>query len=198
MAIHDPPGAAAPPPLLLDESTRPDFRDVYGRLSRRALGIDVAVLRIRLGGLDLREDEMQGVGRVRVLLAEVNAARLGAEAAAVVVDPGKAENVRVLVSLFREGRLQIRSSPLGGWAPDFSLFHSAAGPFALLLGPHWFQRPYPFPGPALASLHGGADARRVAGRFRRLWEGAHDVGTAVRGIVEGAAHPPSQGSHRVL
>lgn len=174
----------APPPCLLDERDRPDFRDLFGSLCRSAREADVAVARIRLGALDLGKDELGGLRRIRVVLAEVNAVRLGSEADAALSDPGRAGNVRLLVRLFEEARLELRAAPLAGWTPDFSVFSGEGGPEALLVGTHWFQRPYPHPGPALASLHRGEEAHRGARRFAELWASAYDIGSAILGILE--------------
>ena len=173
-----------PPARLLDERDRPDFRDLFGSLCRSALEVDVAVARIRLGALDLGKDELGALRRIRVVLAEVNAVRLGSEADASLADPGRAGNVRLLVRLFEEGRLELRAAPLAGWSPDFSVFSTATGPDAFLMGTHWFQRPYPHPGPALASLHRGEAAARGARRFAELWASAYDIGPAILGILE--------------
>lgn len=182
-------GETADPPLeaLLDERSRPDFREIFGRLCSRATGLDVAIARIRLGGLDLRAGELAGVGRIRVVLSEVNAVRLAGEADAALADPDKRQNVDVLRRLFQSARLELRAAPLAGWAPDFSVFSVQGRPEAVLVGPHWFQRPYPHPGPAFASVHRGPASAHVAHRFEELWGSAHDIGPAIRGILEGAA-----------
>jgi hypothetical protein len=88
--------------------------------------------------------------------------------------------------LFQESKLELRAAPLAGWSPDFSVFRGPQGPQALLLGTHWFQRPYPHPGPALASLHRGDEAFHGARRFEELWTSAYDIGPAIQGILEGS------------
>lgn len=182
-----PVGAMAPTGFLLDERGRPDFRDHFGGLCARATGLDVAIARIRLGGLDLQEGELAGVRRVRVVLAEVNAMRLAAEADAALSDPGKRQNVEVLRRLFESSRLELRAAPLAGWAPDFSVFSTTGGAEWVLVGLHWFQRPYPHPGPAFVSVHGGDAAVHAGVRFEELWLSAHDISPAIRGILDGAA-----------
>lgn len=172
-------------PRLIDERSRPDFRTLFGTLAEGAERIDVAVSRIRLSAVDLKPGEVGGVEEIRVLLAEVNASILSNEVASVLVDGRRAANIRLLARLLTENRLSVRSAPLAGWAPDFSIFHGAAGPAALLLGPHWFERPYPHPGPAMASLHGASGALQAAARFQHLWDHAHDIGPAIRNILEG-------------
>lgn len=171
---------------LLHERGHPDFRDHFGALCAAATVVDVAVGRIRLGGLDLRPGDLDGVEQLRVVLAEVNALRLAADADAAVSDPERRRNVDLLRRLLREGRLEVRAAPLAGWAPDFSVFHRDGAPRWALIGPHWFQRPYPHPGPAFTSVHGAPEAGTVAVRFQELWVAAHDIGPAVRGVLEGA------------
>lgn len=173
-------------PHLLDDRSRPDFRTVYGTLARRAGALDAAVARIRLSGLNLRPDELRGVQRLRVLLSDVSGLTLRAEAEAVLLDPIKAGNLRHLVGLMDEGRIQVRSAPLGGWIPDFSVFHRNGRPWTVLVGLHWFARPFPHRGPALASLHGATAAGRAASRFTELWRSAHDVSPAILGLLHEA------------
>src|SRR5690606_38328816 len=84
------------------------------------------------------------------------------------------------------GAAEVRSAPLGGWSPDFSVFHSEAGPSAVALGFHWFERPFPHRGPAFASIHGPAEAALALRRFEELWARAHDIGSAVLDILERA------------
>ena len=81
------------------------------------------------------------------------------------------------------GRLEVRSAPLGGWSPDFTVFVEEEGPCAVLTGFHAFERPYPHRGPALASLHGGDAARMAALSPQELWDAAHDVGPALWSIL---------------
>ncbi len=168
---------------LLDERNRPDFRDVFGALARRSTEIATAVTRVRLSTLDLTRAELGGVRSLRVLVAEVNALSLDAEARALQVQPAKAEHLLFLTELLRDGRLHLRSAPLAGWSPDFTVFADGSGPLAVLAGYHWFERPYPHRGPALGSLHMGDAARLAAVRHRELWDAAHDIGPAVWSIL---------------
>lgn len=178
--------SAAPDPALLDERTLPDFRTVYGRLFRRSDRVDVAIRKIRLAGVSLGERELGGPDDIRVLLAEINALTLAAEAEAMAVTTAGRRRVGLLLELLEGDALRIRSAPLGGWAPDFSLFHQHGADTVLLTGLHWFERPYPHRGPALASLHRGLDAVRIAGRFENIWGAGHDVAPAIRRILEAA------------
>jgi hypothetical protein len=177
------PGLAPESAVLLDERHRPDFRDVFGALARRSTDVAVAVTRVRLSTVDLGADELSGLRSLRVLVAEVNALQLDAEAAGLLRLPRRAPNVRLLTAMLEEGRLEVRSAPMGGWSPDFTVFSEAAGPLAVLAGYHWFERPYPYRGPALAALHGAEAARMARTRHQELWDAAHDVGPALWSIL---------------
>lgn len=177
-----PPSSALPG--LLDERSDPDFRRVFGWLCSRSLEVDVALTRIRLSTLDLDAAEVARLRRLRLLLAEVNAVSLDVEAHALLGDPRRGATLRRLGRLLDLGVIEVRAAPLAGWSPDFTVFSSDAGPEAALLGYHWFQRPFPHRGPALAALHGSRDAVRVKLRFEEAWARAHDIGAAIRGILE--------------
>jgi len=170
------PGLASSPGFLFDERHRPDFRDVFGALARRSIEISVAVTRVRLTTVDLRQEELAPLRTLRVLLCELSALRLEAEAHALTHLRRRAPNLHLLVGLLEAGRLEVRAAPLGGWSPDFTVFSGEAGPHAVLTGFHAFERPYPHRGPALASLHGEDAARLAARRHAELWAEAHDVG----------------------
>jgi hypothetical protein len=64
------------------------------------------------------------------------------------------------------------------------VFSAGGSPHTLLLGNHWFHRPYPHRGPAWASRFGADGALRAHLRFGELWSGAHDIGPAVRRLME--------------
>ena len=179
-------GLTPEPAILLDERTRPDLRDAYGLLARDATEIAVAVTRIRLATLDLRAEEVSSVKSLRVVVAELNALTLDAEARLIHSDPRRATRVALYRGLLESGCLEIRSAPLGGWSPDFSVFFGAEGPSAVLAGFHWFERPYPHRGPAFASIHFGQRAAAAARRHEELWARAHDVGPAVWNILSKA------------
>lgn len=185
-------------PALFDERADPDFREVFGLLSRRSTWLDVAVTRIRLTTLDLRPAEIASVRRLRLLLTEVNAMTLDAEAHALLAGGDEGETLRHLASLLERKVIEVRAAPLGGWSPDFTVFGSRRGPQAVLLGFHWFQRPYPHRGPALASVHGPRSALLAAQRFDGVWAQAHDIRAAIMGILRRAggvgaeAHAPTE------
>jgi hypothetical protein len=180
------PGLAEERSLLLDERSRPDFRSVFGALAQGSTDIAVAVTRVRLSTLDLTHAELERVETMRVLLTELNALTLDAEARLIRADPGRAWRIELFRLMLEQGRLEIRSAPLGGWSPDFTVFADPGGPHALLKGLHWFERPYPHRGPALASVHFGDAARLAARRHLDVWNRAHDVGPAVWNILSKA------------
>lgn len=179
------PGLSPSSAVLIDERGRPDFRDVFGALAARSVDVATAITRVRLSTVNLTA-EMEGLEHFRVVVAELNALQLDAEARAIHADPRRAPRVDVLREMLEAGRLEIRSAPLGGWSPDFTVFSRAEGPIAVLSGVHWFERPYPHRGPALATLHHGDAARLAARRHEELWERAHDVGPAVWSILSKA------------
>lgn len=191
------PGLVPSPAYLLDERGRPDFRDAFGALAARSSQILTAVTRVRLSTVDLREDDLPSLDAMHVLVSEVSALSLDSEVRGLLNIPSRAPNIQFLIRLLEQGRLEVRSAPLGGWAPDFTVFVEEGRPRAVLLGFHAFERPYPHRGPALASLHGGDGARLAASRHQELWESAHDVGPALWSIlsraVRRAAARPSGG-----
>lgn len=182
------PGLVPAQAILLDERRRPDFRDVFGALARRSTDIRTAVTRVRLSTVDLSPDELENVQSMRVLMSEVSAMSMDAEAASLVRMPRRAPNLRLLMSLLEAERLEVRAAPLGGWSPDFTVFSGSEAPTHLLTGFHAFERPFPHRGPALASLHGGEAARLAAVRHDELWRRAHDIGPALWSILARADH----------
>ena len=173
-------------PRLLDERSHPDFRRTYGTLMARATRLDVALTHLRLATLDLTEAEIARIARVRLLLAQVSAVALDAEAHALFNRRDRAAHLRRLAPLLDAGRVEVRSAPLAAWSPDFSIFGVEDGPFALVVGPHRFEQ-LGLGGPSLASVHGGDEALRTLGRFEEMWAAAHDVAPAIAGILAHAA-----------
>ena len=189
---HSPPMA---PPSLLDDRSIPDFRDRYQALLSGAGEVAVALSRVRLAGLQLEAGELLSPKRIRVVVMELSGITLAMEADRLAEHPRARERVQALAGLLEAGRLQVRSAPLGGWSPDFSIFvpRETPGPAAstplwptLMVGPHWMERPYPHRGPALTSIHRGTDASRALARFEELWSVAHDVSSAVTGTLRSA------------
>jgi hypothetical protein len=148
--------------------------------------IATAVRRVRLSTVDLSREELARVQHFRVLVAEINALRLDAEARNLQLDPRRAPNAELLRHMLESGRLEVRCSPLAGWMPDFTVFSGPDGPSTVLVGLHRFERPYPHRGPAFASVHGGDAARLGARRHDEVWERAHDVGPAIWNILSKA------------
>ena len=171
-------------PDLLDERSPSSFRALFGDLLAVSTAVDSAVLRIRLSAVDLSEGELGGLKRLRVLVAEVNAQTVEGEAYALVMDPLKRENLTRILNLLQTGIMEIRSAPLGGWSPDFTVFSQNQGPHSLLLGLHWFHRPFPYRGPAWAARFGKEEAVRAQARYEELWAGAHDIGPALLRLME--------------
>lgn len=181
-----PPGIGSKRSFLLDERARPDFKDVFRWYVRRSTDVATAVTRVRISTLDLEEDDLKSVESLRVLVAELNALTLDAEARLIHSDARRAPRVDTLRRMLEEGRLEVRSAPLGGWSPDFTVFGARGSAETVLTGFHWFERPYPHRGPALASVHSGDSARLCARRHAQLWEQAHDVGPALWSILSKA------------
>lgn len=152
-------------------------------MSARADTLDVAISRIRLPGLDLGLPEMGHLDRIRLLLRDVRAERLQAEAEAVSLRRGGNRALEFFAALLDRRILEVRTAPLGGWSPDFTVFRSAGDPFAAILGIHWLRRPASVQGPVFASLHGREGAVRCGVRFETLWTGSHDVSAALRGFL---------------
>lgn len=171
-------------PELLDERGPVQFRAVFGNLLSESSAVDTAILNIRLGAVDFSSLELDALRRLRVLVAEVNAQTVEGEAHAMAVDPQKRRNLARLLKLFREGILEVRSAPLGGWSPDFTVFSEESGPHSLLIGLHWFQWPFPHRGPAWAARFGPPEAHRAHRRFQHTWEKAHDISPAIRRLME--------------
>ena len=196
----EPPAGGRAAPRLFDERARPGFREVYGGLARRSRYLDVALTSIRLSTLDLGSEELGRMASVRLLLAEVSSVSLDLEAHGVMLRDDKRQTLRLLTGLLSRGVIEVRSAPLGGWSPDFSIFREEADrPLAVLLGYHWFERPFPHRGPALAALHGADAARLALARFEQAWTRGHDIGPAILGILERAEReePRSQAAQGV-
>lgn len=171
-------------PELLDERGPLQFRTVFGKLLSESAEVDTAILNVRLGAVDFSSLEVSVLRRLRVLVAEVNAQTVEGEAHAMAVDPRKRRNLARLLRLFRDGILEVRSAPLGGWSPDFTVFSEDSSPHALLVGLHWFQWPFPHRGPAWAARFGPTEAHRAHARYEETWKNAHDISPAIRRLME--------------
>ena len=72
---------------LFDERGRTTFRDHFKRLTRKSTDIATAVTRVRLTTLELEASDYARVEHHRVLVAEINALTLDAEARLIRADP---------------------------------------------------------------------------------------------------------------
>ena len=176
-------------PRLLIEGLSPRFPTLYRRWLTGADRADIALTRLRIASLRLDLGHLTRVRRIRIVLAELTTAAWEAETHRVILDPERGPTLRHLISLLCEGRLEVRSAPLAGWAPDFTVFHRGPPrrplPPRALLGPHWLERAAGLDGPRFALAVGGDDARRVADRFEKIWVRAYDVGPAVARLLGG-------------
>jgi hypothetical protein len=202
-AAEAPAASSGEPPVpegafLLHERARPSFREVFGRFLAVSTEMDAAILHVRLGAVDLTAAEMQANRRMRVLVAEANARTLEGEAYALLRDREKRVNLDRILALLENEILHLRSAPLGGWSPDFSVFSREGEPTRLLLGLHWFRRPFPHRGPAWAAGFGAREARLAKGRFETIWEQAHDIGTPVLRILENVRSRERKGPPEIV
>lgn len=173
----------APATDIIDEHAQPPFRERLGTLMRSSRHADFAVTRIRIAGIDLADEEIAGLVRCRVLVAQLNADTLAEAADAGMLRPEHRRNLGVLLRFVDSGRLQLRAAGLGAWVPDFSVLRG--GRNALLLGAHYFGRPYPTVGPSFTCItDDDALVRDAARRFEELWDDARDVLPAIRGTLE--------------
>lgn len=180
-------------PSLFHDGRAPDFRHRFRFELERAIRVDVAVKRIRLGTIDLSETEVAGLRRVRLLLAELRAPALDAEAHALMARRDARVRLERLRGLLERDLVAVRVAPLAGWSPDFSVFSDETGPVGLLLGFHAFERPHPYPGPVLGAHFGALEAREAMARFEEAWARGHDVVPAIRSVFRRVArwHRPS-------
>lgn len=167
---------------LFDEREGGGFRARFQEELQAAWTLDLALKRLRLTAIDVGE-ELDAVRSVRLVLAQVSASALDAEAHALVARSGARSRLGLFLRLMDEGRMKIRVAPLGGWSPDFSVFTDARGPRSVLLGFHQFERIHPLPGPALGVRLGRQDALLACHRFEDIWARAYDVLPAVRTIL---------------
>ncbi len=166
-------------PSLIDEASRPTVRERFGAAMASAEAIDVAVTRIRLAALDLTARELGGVRRCRLLLGELDASTLldAAERASAL---GR------LRAFAASGRLEVRSSGLGAWAPDFCVARGGGGVVSMV-GAIYFGNPRLLTGPAFTLVAEEVEwAELLSSRFERLWERGHDVLPAIRRVLDRA------------
>ncbi|MEQ9569502.1 MAG: hypothetical protein RLN75_04880 [Longimicrobiales bacterium] len=185
------------PPRLLVEGFDPRFPGIYRRWLRASSGADIALTRLRIATLRLAPRDIARLGRLRLVLAELSTSAWEVETHRALLDPGRGPVLRALVKRLQDGTLEVRSAPLAGWSPDFTVFHRPDHAPRALLGPHWLEPTPGLDGPRFAFAVGGRDARHVADRFARIWAAAYDVGPAVTRLLSGTVEaldrltPPS-------
>lgn len=162
------------------------FRARFRELLARSTHLDTAVTRLRLTTLDLSDSELARIESVRLVVAELRAVELDAEAHALVARPGAGPRLQRLRSLLDRNVVQMRVVPLAGWSPDFSLFRSGSVPLGMLMGFHAFERPHPYSGPALGAEFGPSETAELSRRFDEVWDRGHDVVDAVRTVLDRA------------
>ena len=167
---------------VIDERSRPGFGELYAINARAARELDAAVGRIRLGGITLGKAELEALRRIRLLVGGMNALAFGCDLEALAVDPTRRARLTFLTSMLEKRTLEVRVAPLAGWKPDFSIFRRSNDRkpgdgqiLSAMIGPHWFERPYPHPGPALGVTLDGKEALVLADRFEETWEQGHDL-----------------------
>lgn len=184
-----------PPPLVLDERSRPPLRARVGHLLAGADEAAFAVKRIRLAVLDLTDEEIRNLRRCRVLLGQLDASTL-MDASESVGPSGLAPALDRLLRWVGSGRLEVRSAGLSSWAPDFGVV-SGPSTRTALVGSIQFGNPELVIGPALTVVTTDADASaRILRRFDELWGRSHDVLPAIRGVLE-RAHEMGEAVARV-
>ncbi|MGQ0560314.1 MAG: hypothetical protein ACT443_00405 [Gemmatimonadota bacterium] len=156
---------------VIDERQQPSLRQTLGRLLQSACVADFAVAHLRLAGLDLVESEVARLDCCRIMLGQLDAAALFDSP-----EPGQ-PRLGMLSDFARSGRLEIRTAPHHVWNPDFSIFGGLPGEAsAVLLGAHYFGRPYPLFGLAFTCvLTQPAAIRTCSRRFEELWQAGYDV-----------------------
>ncbi len=175
------PDAGPAPPALFEDGGRPSLRDAIGGLLAASRTAAFAVSRMRISGLDLTPAEIGAVARCRVLVRRVDADML-MEASEHAGDAARRRDLEVLGAFLASGRVEVRAAGVLGWVPDFSIFRPAD---VVLVGAHYFGRPYPMAGPSLTGLLRDPAAVALAERrFDALWADARDVLPTVRDAVE--------------
>ena len=173
-------------PALFHEHHRSGFRRRFRHEATRSHQVAIAVTRMRLSTIDLSEEELAGLTAIRLVLAELRAVELDAEAHALMARPRARERLRRLEGLLDRDLVRVRVAPLAGWSPDFTVFSQGATPRGVLLGFHAFELPHPFSGPALGAHFGAAEAREALVRFEEIWARGHDVAPAIHSIFRRA------------
>jgi hypothetical protein len=151
--------------IVLEERTSPSMRETFSALISTSTHVDMAVVNMRLAGIDVRAGEMGRLRRLRLVMGRLDAAALQQTEARPV------EQLRRLHALATSGILEVRTVPRFQWTPDFSVFNEAA-----LIGAHYTELPYPIDGIALTCVLNEPTAiRRCARRFEEMWQLGYDV-----------------------
>ncbi len=189
--------ASPTPAFVFDDDASPGARAVLRFLLRHAHVVDLAVSNIRLAALSFAREDLVGVRSARVLIAGFdNLGLLNAVDAAADL-PAHAAGLAVLHGFLASGRLEIRSSGVQRWTPDFCI---AGGPplarwfpdgAASLIGNLGLGAAHPYRRPLLTSLLTGRRSIRTVRRgFERVWMAGHDiravVAEALAGVVAGS------------
>jgi len=175
--------------VLLDDVRSPTLRETLSVLLTQAGQADFAIAELRLAGLDLSVLGQKPDQHFRVLVRHFNS-----EFAydATNAAPGSAIHSRIarLRELASSGRVEVRAARLDVWTPDFSILRRVdANTDVLLLGAHYFDRPFPLTGAALTSATTNVPAiRRAARRFEELWQRADDIVPVIVEILDHALH----------
>lgn len=167
---------------LIDEHADVSLRRRIGELLRTSRTAAFAVTRIRIAGIDLTPGEIAGIERCRVLVRRVDADML-MEAADHVGDAARLRDLHVLGAFLASGRVEVRAAGVEGWVPDFSVFRGERD--VVLLGAHYFGRPYPILGPSFTgAVTVPAAVELAARRFELLWQESRDVLPTIRSAIE--------------
>lgn len=184
---HAAPHGAPPPALLLVGSDGAALRATFRTLLGEARQLDLALTRVRLDTLGSIPDELDALDRVRIVLGELRAEALDAEAHSLAVGASGRSRLRRLARLVGGGRVEVRAAPLAGWSPDFSIFPGASGRGAAMVGSHAFGRGGGLDGPVQAVvLRGGGELDRLGEAFSAIWARAHEVTPAIETVLRRA------------
>lgn len=189
--------ATRTPARLLDEGSRPDVPAIYRRHLRRSVRADIALTRLRILRLRIPAGDVTALPELRLCVAHPRAAEWEVEVHRALLDPSREKMVRRLVAGLTGGRISIRAAPLGGWSPDFTVFHAPEGPRRGVVGAHWLERPHPERGPILGIEVARAGARALSRRFDEIWSAAYDITPALIGLLGRAAARGTGGAERV-
>jgi hypothetical protein len=176
--------------VLLDEAGTPTVRDVLRCLIASAARADFAVSHVRLAAIDLAPAEAARVRACRFLLGRLDASSLWSAPQAV----GEFAHLRGLRALVARGAIEVRSSPLPSWSPDFSVFRglpeNSRHRSVCIVGAHYFGTPPA--STALTCLMTEPRAIAVAARrFELAWSRGHDVAGVVIDAIDRLVEPRS-------